>query len=245
MEHVVTDLQPRLDRRAAELEAPESIIARLHARAERAEEAQRLLQVDLDNANIDLIVKRRTITELRKQLEQRAVTGDFAAEIEEAFTYWQNRCWHPKSKLGIKRAQNVKARMLAGHTLDEVRQAIDGAALDPYIVGGKRFDDLELVCRDEPQFDSFMGRRKPAILSKPLRLILRVFCLPDGVKEPTFDTQEQAYRYRCPVCRSEDERLPFLASPRFIFCEARCLPSDMTVANVREALLSAHAGGAR
>lgn len=77
----------------------------------------------------------------------------------ELFAYWQQRCNHPKAKPGRDRLAKVKARLAEGYTPEDIRTAIDGAAVGAHVNDdGQRFDDLELICRSGSKLELFMSR---------------------------------------------------------------------------------------
>jgi Arc/MetJ-type ribon-helix-helix transcriptional regulator len=79
--------------------------------------------------------------------------------IREAFAYWQTHCKHPQAKLTSDRRAKMVARVHEGRTLDEFKRAIDGAVRGAFVnADGKRFDDIELICRTGSKFEDFMGR---------------------------------------------------------------------------------------
>lgn len=213
-------------------------IARLTAEIARLTRGVELIGIDLQNAEASLRVERRKVTELRKLLEDKAVGTDFAPEIQAAFDYWRRRCNHERAKLGTERANAVKARLKSGHTLLEVFRAIDGAAFDAFVSeSGKRYDELELICRNEVKFDGFEARWRAVVERGKLSLALNAYCLPSGVLAAPFDIMEQGWRWKCPSCRlgwSEDHT-PLLIGRGFIYCEGACV--GVTLEMVREALL--------
>lgn len=84
---------------------------------------------------------------------------DDAAFIRQVFDRWQERCDHPQAKLTADRRAKVKARIREGRTLEDFFAAIEGAARAAFVNDeGKRFDDLELICRSGAKFESFMAR---------------------------------------------------------------------------------------
>jgi hypothetical protein len=87
-------------------------------------------------------------------------------EIGELFAYWQRQCGHPDAKLGADRRRKIAARLREGFTAEQIRQAIDGAARGAFVnEAGRRFDDIELICRNATKLESFIGRpaaTKPA-----------------------------------------------------------------------------------
>jgi hypothetical protein len=84
---------------------------------------------------------------------------DDAAFIRQVFDRWRERCNHPQAKLTADRRAKVKARIREGRTLEDFFAAIEGAARAAFVNDeGKRFDDLELICRSGAKFESFMAR---------------------------------------------------------------------------------------
>jgi hypothetical protein len=80
----------------------------------------------------------------------------------ELFEYWQERCDHRSALLTAERKAKVEARLREGRTPEDIRKGIDGAARSPFISPeGKRFDDLELICRSGSKLEDFMGRSTP------------------------------------------------------------------------------------
>lgn len=93
--------------------------------------------------------------------------AELRSAVTECFAYWQERCNHPQAALSPDRRGKLEARLrerarLGGgipRAIQDVRQAIDGAAAAPFIdEKGKRFDDIELVCRNGSKLEDFMGR---------------------------------------------------------------------------------------
>lgn len=76
----------------------------------------------------------------------------------ELFRYWQVECDHQTAKPTPERITKVLARLREGYTAAEVRKAIDGAKHDAYEDGGKRYDDLELICRNGTKLEDFITR---------------------------------------------------------------------------------------
>lgn len=79
--------------------------------------------------------------------------------VAELFDHWRQVCRHPQAKPTAERLRAIKARLRDGYTPAQVRQAIDGAARDPFVnVQGKRFDDLTLICRNGSKLEDFIDR---------------------------------------------------------------------------------------
>lgn len=98
---------------------------------------------------------------------ERKGTGKGAKELSTkvdvsnlVFEYWKlvmNKS--SQSVFNDKRKKAVKARLIEGYTLDQIKQAIDGCANTPHNMGknqnNKLYDDLELICRDGSNLERF------------------------------------------------------------------------------------------
>lgn len=227
------------------LEPPDETIARLTAENVRLTRGIDLIGVDLTNAEASLRIERRKVTELRQLLEDKAVGTDFAPEIQTAFDYWRRRCAHPRAKLGTERANAVKARLKAGHSLVDVLRAIDGAAFDAFVAeNGKRYDELELVCRNEVKFDGFVDRWRATIEHGKLSAALNAYCLPAGESSAALSFEHGGWRWKCPVCALrcdvgrkawEQDVLWLTVGRGFVYCAGACV--GLTVEMIRGALL--------
>lgn len=89
---------------------------------------------------------------------------DQARESKELFGYWQEQCGHPTAKPTRDRLAKVRSRLNEGYTPAQIRQAIDGAARAAFVNdAGRRFDDLELICRNGSKLEDFIGRSGPPV----------------------------------------------------------------------------------
>lgn len=99
----------------------------------------------------------------KRREENRLV--DLAAPIDRSspesivFVYWQETMGHKRAKLDAKRKRAITARLREGHTVDDIKQAIDGCKASPWHQGKNdrqaKFDDIELICRDAVKLDRF------------------------------------------------------------------------------------------
>ena len=61
--------------------------------------------------------------------------------------------------LDAKRKSAIEGRLRDGFTVARLTMAIDGAARAPYVnERGKRFDDIELICRNASKVEDFIER---------------------------------------------------------------------------------------
>lgn len=90
-----------------------------------------------------------------------AKAGSAASDIQEAFNCWvQVMGKNTSTKLNKKREAAVRARLKEGYTIEQIKQAIFGCSKTPHNMGinaqRKRWDDLELICRDGNNVERFM-----------------------------------------------------------------------------------------
>ena len=125
---------------------------------------------DLQNAEAEIRRLRRQVTRLKNELDVRAQRTRDGAIIEEIADYWRERCDHPRATVPIDgaRAEAVWARLTQKpepFTVEQIKRGIDGAKRWPYVgphgrsqTGNakQRFDDLELICRNEKILDNFI-----------------------------------------------------------------------------------------
>lgn len=91
-------------------------------------------------------------------------------EVAEVFDYWRDRCNHPNAKLTPDRSRKVRARLREGYTVQQLRQAIDGAAVGAFVnEAGQRFDALDLICRNGSKVEDFIGRATARPAPRPGR----------------------------------------------------------------------------
>lgn len=116
----------------------------------------------------DVTPLKRREEKVREDTPQTPQGGDARATdrsmlVVELFAYWQERCKRETMTLTPQRRDKLLARLNEGRTVEEIRQAIDGAAASPHVRDdGKRFDDLELICRNATKFEDFKERSERA-----------------------------------------------------------------------------------
>jgi hypothetical protein len=126
----------------------------------------------------ELAGKRRKIAKLERDLAETRGEGEvpdlLAPHVHEIGAYWRDRCGHERAKIDGRRYRAVRARLVEGARASkattpearleeakaEIREAIDGAAAAPNVNErtGERYDDLELICRNQSKLDSFRAR---------------------------------------------------------------------------------------
>jgi hypothetical protein len=109
---------------------------------------------------------REIANELQAEPDSAAERGPSAggarAAAREVFEHWQTKLGHPKAKLDGKRERAIRVALKL-YSKDDLKRAVDGCARDDFHMGrdpktnGKRFDDIELICRDSKHVESFIA----------------------------------------------------------------------------------------
>lgn len=81
-------------------------------------------------------------------------------DLVEVFEYWRDRCHKPAAKFTDGRRTRVLARLKEGYTVADIRQGIEGAAVNPPVNrdDGTVYDDLVSICRNGDQLERYMAR---------------------------------------------------------------------------------------
>lgn len=82
--------------------------------------------------------------------------------VRTVFQYWQQIMNHQDAILDNKRSRAIAARLKEGHSVDKLKQAIDGCKSSPWHQGKNNrqtvYDDIELICRDSKHVEEFITR---------------------------------------------------------------------------------------
>lgn len=125
-----------------------------HCLAARREQIQ--AEGDLRAAERELRRVRREVSGLRAELTRQRNESPEGYRAKALFRYWVARCEKSnRNVFGEKRMKVVMAR-LKEHDATYIARAIDGAAVGAYTGdNGVKYDDLELICRDEVHLERF------------------------------------------------------------------------------------------
>lgn len=105
-----------------------------------------------------LLAADREIQRLKADKDAERLKDPKRTEIEGLFYYWVEKCRHPNAKLDGARHDLIK-KALKQYTGEQLRMAIDGASVDPYVdPKRKRHDGLGLVLRDAEHIEDFANR---------------------------------------------------------------------------------------
>ncbi len=85
-----------------------------------------------------------------------------ANDTLEIFSYWKEVMKKSNSSiLNAKRTKAINERLKEGYTVDQIKLAITGCSMTPHNMGQndncKKYDDLELICRDGSNVERFAG----------------------------------------------------------------------------------------
>jgi hypothetical protein len=109
----------------------------------------------LSKENVRLL---RRIDALQRDRDHERLNDPQRPEIVAIFDYWRERCRHPNARFDGARFDLIKSR-LRTFTPDELRMAVDGAAVDAYVdAKGKRHDRLGLVFESAERVEDFSNR---------------------------------------------------------------------------------------
>jgi hypothetical protein len=140
---------------------------------ERKDRMLAAMQIDLDNQDTDLKVKRRRITQLENELHDKRRHDPLYDTALTIFEFWRAKCRPSARAFSEDRLKNVLARLKerdpttgdVAYTPRYVCEAILGAQADAYVdPKRKRHDDLELICRTGRLLEDFHGRWERATM---------------------------------------------------------------------------------
>lgn len=94
--------------------------------------------------------------------EQKTSPAKAGNDVLEIFNYWKEVMKKNNSaSLNKKRDTAIKGRLKEGYTVEQIKQAVLGCSMTPHNMGqndnGKRYDDIELICRNGCNLERFAG----------------------------------------------------------------------------------------
>lgn len=131
-----------------------------------------------EGAGLDAAQNRRGVRESAASIEQNGMEGNgiekkesIAEQARRVFGFWQDHLEHPRSVFDEKRTNAVTGRLKAGYSPDDLMAAIRGCKNTPYNMGknpeGKKYDDIELICRDASHVERFMANAEAIEAPRP------------------------------------------------------------------------------
>ena len=133
------------------------------------EEALRLVEKALR-------IERAKVTRLQKDRDKQDAMHPLAEEARAVFNYWRVQLSPGSREFTGQRFEKVVARLNAGATVDDLKQAVDGCKLRPYVTNKGRTATgeahekhigLHLICKDEDNVQRFMSYVDAAKAPKP------------------------------------------------------------------------------
>jgi hypothetical protein len=166
------ELLDRLDRKEREADAQRARADSFAAQLATERERIKSVIVDLENSEVALRVERRKTKAAEDKLKRMSEEERHPqlGQIREVFEYWRDQCRGGSKRvvLGEKRSTVIAARLKDGYTVDRLCQAIDGARDHAFVNDdGKRFDELELIMRNEVKVDDFIHRAMGSAAAAP------------------------------------------------------------------------------
>lgn len=116
------------------------------------------LENDCEVLHAELTRTLRQIQAFKRDREKERLGDPQRDQIVAVFDYWREKCGHPNARFDGKRFDLIKNR-LKQFTADELKLAIDGAAVDSYVdPKGKRHDRLGLIFESAERVEDFANR---------------------------------------------------------------------------------------
>jgi hypothetical protein len=82
------------------------------------------------------------------------------AEVTEVFEFWRSTLSNGRAKLDEKRRKAIRARLLDGYSVDELKLAILGCRFSEFHQGEndrrRRYCSITLICRDADRVEQFL-----------------------------------------------------------------------------------------
>ena len=105
--------------------------------------------------------KHKPLTNNQEPINKRSMSSKLDL-VQGIFEHWCKVMDKPvnATKLTPKRQQKIQDRLAQGYTVDDIKCAIDGCRDDPFSMGqndrGKKYNDIELICRNGEKLEFFM-----------------------------------------------------------------------------------------
>lgn len=158
------------------------------------------------NLEKELRFKRLQLGQAYKKLDQQQDADEHSDEAQQVFDLWIEVTGRTRrTTFNRERKTPVLAR-LKDYGVKDVMDAVRGAGIDPYVRDGKRYDDLELICRNGKKLEIFRDRwlahkekeRKERQGQRPLDTLLTAMRAHEYEVWPTKEPND--YVAICPNC---------------------------------------------
>lgn len=165
------ELAEQLVRKVREADSLRERVERVENQLANERERIKSVIVDLENSEVALRVERRRTKAAEDRLKQ--MSSDerhpILGQIREVFEYWREECRGGSKRvvLGEKRSSVIAARLKDGYTVDQLCRAVDGARDHAFEKDGRKYDELELIMRNEVKVDDFIQRAMGSAAAAP------------------------------------------------------------------------------
>lgn len=135
-------------------------------------------QATIRDLERELRVRRATITRMRNDRDGQEAMHPLAEPGREVFEHWRAKLAPKAREFTGARFDAVVARLGAGASVEELKQAIDGIALFPYVGRGgraahgkatERQAELALICRSESHVQRYAAYAEPIVVKPPAK----------------------------------------------------------------------------
>ena len=123
-------------------------------------------------ANQEPITKNhKPLTKNQEPINKRSMSSKLDL-VHDIFEHWCKVMDKPvnATKLTPKRQQKIQDRLAQGYTPEDIKRAIDVCRDDPFSMGqndrGKKYNDIELICRSGEKLEFFMETADATIQTK-------------------------------------------------------------------------------
>jgi hypothetical protein len=128
------------------------------------------LKRDLELSEQEIRNLRRTVAALRKDKQRERDEYTQRARIEALFETYKRILEKPNCRMGATRFDALRRMVDLGYEDMHFELAFYGAKHAPFTRDGKKFQDLELICRNESKFEDFANRGARAVAARKQQL---------------------------------------------------------------------------
>jgi hypothetical protein len=119
---------------------------------------------DLELSEKEIRNLRRTVDALRRSKQKERDEYRQRARVEALWQMYQEIVGKKSSKLGAARFDAIRRMVELGYTDEHFECAFYGAKVACFVDGkGRRFDDVELICRNEAKFEASANKGAAAV----------------------------------------------------------------------------------
>jgi hypothetical protein len=113
---------------------------------------------DYENLDVETRRLRAQVRALKRDRDKERQVSAHRAAVERIWASYQDTVGKHRSKLDGARFDAIERMLKLGYEMEHFELAFLGAAHDAFEKGGRRFDSLNLICRDADKFEDFCNR---------------------------------------------------------------------------------------